>query len=113
MELQDAPLPLDGTLLQCRAGKVKVGALKGEFTLGIFKKEHHGPIFCTETGLVGNEHANGPHGGTERAVHAYNPDHYEEWRVRCVQGRTVCGPGGVQKLLSHVEGEGHGVADLC
>ncbi|KAK0388789.1 hypothetical protein NLU13_5032 [Sarocladium strictum] len=78
--LEHAPWPEEATLLQTRTGKVKVAGLGGEITSAIYKKEHDGPIFCTSTGLEGDEHAAHSHGGTERAVHQYDPTHYPDWR---------------------------------
>ncbi|KAL6353679.1 hypothetical protein LRP88_12992 [Fusarium phalaenopsidis] len=79
--LKDAPNPDQGTLLQVRAGKVKKHGLGGEITSAIYKQEHNGPIFITLTGVTGDEHAAKSHGGTERAVHQYNPEHYPDWRA--------------------------------
>lgn len=78
--LDTAPIPKPGVLLQVRAGRVKKGALGGEITSAIYKQRHDGPIFCSATGVLGDEHASSRHGGTERAVHQYNPDHYPDWR---------------------------------
>jgi MOSC domain-containing protein YiiM/ferredoxin-NADP reductase len=80
-KLEDAPIPESGTLLQIRTGKVKQHFLGGEITSAIYKKQHHDPVFCGRTGLVGDEHAFSEHGGTERAVHQYNPEHYPDWQA--------------------------------
>ncbi|GKU11898.1 unnamed protein product [Fusarium langsethiae] len=79
--LQDAPVPEKGVLLQVRAGKLKQRGLGGEITSAIYKQEQQGPTFVTATGIAGDEHAANNHGGTERAVHQYNPDHYPDWRA--------------------------------
>ncbi|KAF5608284.1 phthalate dioxygenase reductase [Fusarium subglutinans] len=79
--LDTAPTPKPGVLLQVRAGKVKKGALGGEITSAIYKQRQDGPVFCSATGVLGDEHASSGHGGTERAVHQYNPDHYPDWRA--------------------------------
>ncbi|SCV27360.1 related to phthalate 4,5-dioxygenase oxygenase reductase subunit [Fusarium fujikuroi] len=79
--LDAAPIPKPGVLLQVRAGRVKKGALGGEITSAIYKQRHDGPIFCSATGVLGDEHASSRHGGVERAVHQYNPDHYPDWRA--------------------------------
>ncbi|KAI7762879.1 hypothetical protein LZL87_008320 [Fusarium oxysporum] len=79
--LDTAPIPKPGILLQIRAGRVKKGALGGEITSAIYKQRHDGLIFCSATGVLGDEHASSRHGGTERAVHQYNPDHYPDWRA--------------------------------
>ncbi|KAL5866409.1 hypothetical protein ACKVWC_011436 [Pyricularia oryzae] len=79
--LEDAPLPKDGVLLQMRAGKVRKAALGGEMASAIYKQELEGPVFCTPTGLIGDEHSASMHGGTERALHQYNPDHYDDWQA--------------------------------
>lgn len=78
--LEHAPLPQEGTLLEARIGKVKKAGLGGEITSAIYKKAQTQPIFCGPTGLEGDEHAAGSHGGTERAVHQYDPRHYADWR---------------------------------
>lgn len=83
--LEHAPIPKDGVLLQVRAGKVKTAALGGEITSAIYKQEQEQPILCTFTGFVGDEHASWRHGGTERAVHQYNPDHYADWQAESTQ----------------------------
>jgi MOSC domain-containing protein YiiM/ferredoxin-NADP reductase len=80
-ELEDAPIPETGILLQIRTGKVKHHSLGGEITSAIHKKQHHGSVFCGRTGLDGDEHAFSEHGGTERAVHQYNPEHYPDWQA--------------------------------
>lgn len=80
-KLEDAPTPESGTLLQVRTGKVKKNGLGGEITSAIFKQEQHGPIFCGPTGVLGDEHGSNRHGGTERAVHQYNPGHYADWQA--------------------------------
>jgi MOSC domain-containing protein YiiM/ferredoxin-NADP reductase len=67
--------------LQIRTGKVKQHFLGGQITSAIYKEQHHGPVFCGRTGLDGDEHAFGEHGGTERAVHQYNPEHYLDWQA--------------------------------
>lgn len=79
--LEHAPVPEDGILLQVRVGKVRQAALGGEITSAIYKQEQDGPIFCTPTGFAGDEHKAHLHGGTERAVHQYNPDHYADWQA--------------------------------
>ena len=80
-ELEDAPTPETGILLQIRTGKVKHHALGGEITSAIYKQQHHGPVFCGQTGLDGDEHGFNEHGGIERAVHQYNPEHYPDWQA--------------------------------
>jgi MOSC domain-containing protein YiiM/ferredoxin-NADP reductase len=80
-ELEDAPFPESGILLQVRSGKVKKNGLGGEITSAIYKQEQHGRIFCGSTGVTGDEHGSNRHGGTERAVHQYNPDHYADWQA--------------------------------
>ena len=82
--LENAPSPEAATLLQARTGKVKTAGLGGEITSAISKQENQGPIFCGSTGLQGDEHAAKSHGGTERALHQYNPDHYPDWRLEGV-----------------------------
>lgn len=79
--LEHAPVPKDGVLLQVRAGKVRTAALGGEITSAIYKQEQDQPILCTSTGFIGDEHASRRHGGTERAVHQYNPEHYADWQA--------------------------------
>lgn len=79
--LEHASVPENGVLLQVRAGKVRTAALGGEITSAIYKQEQDGPIFCTPTGFTGDEHASNRHGGTERAVHQYDPDHYVDWQA--------------------------------
>ncbi|GKU13300.1 unnamed protein product, partial [Fusarium langsethiae] len=79
--LQDAPVPEKGVLLQVRAGKLKQRGLGGEITSAIYKQEQQGPTFITATGIAGDEHAAKNHGGTERAVHQYNLDHYPDWQA--------------------------------
>nr|POE69000.1 protein yiim [Quercus suber] len=76
-ELHFAPRPETGILLQVRAGKV--GAL-GKERSAIFKKEQKGKVFVSETGVTGDEHVYFKHGGTERALHQYAPQHYADWR---------------------------------
>ncbi|KAM0213287.1 hypothetical protein ACHAPQ_008538 [Fusarium lateritium] len=66
--LDDATVPDNGT----QPG--------GEITSAIYKEERQGPTFVTATGILGNKHAANTHGGTERAVHQYNPDHYPDWQ---------------------------------
>lgn len=85
MHLEEAPRPAQGTVLQLRAGKIRVKALGGEQDSAIYKKQLEGPVQCTATGLLGDEHHSSMHGGTERAVHQYNPDHYADWAAeeRC------------------------------
>lgn len=80
-QLEDAPIPESGTLLQVRAGKVKQHFLGGEITSAIFKEQHHGPTCCGPTGVAGDEHVGHGHGGTERAVHQYNPEYYPDWQA--------------------------------
>ncbi|RAH67115.1 MOSC domain-containing protein [Aspergillus aculeatinus CBS 121060] len=79
--LEPVPVPEDGVVMQVRAGKVRKAALGGEITSAIYKQEQEGPIFCSATGFTGDEHASHRHGGTERAVHQYNPDHYADWQA--------------------------------
>ncbi|KAF5963546.1 phthalate 4,5-dioxygenase oxygenase reductase [Fusarium bulbicola] len=79
--LETAPTPKHGVLLQVRAGRVKKGALGGEITSAIYKKRQDGRVFCSATGVLGDEHASSRHGGTERAVHQYNPAYYPDWRA--------------------------------
>lgn len=80
-QLEDAPIPEKETFLQVRAGKVKQHFLGGEITSAIYKTQHHGPTFCGLTGVEGDEHAARGHGGTERAVHQHNPEHYPVWQA--------------------------------
>jgi MOSC domain-containing protein YiiM/ferredoxin-NADP reductase len=80
-QLEDAPIPESGILLHIRTGKVKQHSLGGEITSAIYKKQHDGPVFCGRTGLDGDEHSYSEHGGTERAVHQYNPEHYPDWQA--------------------------------
>ncbi|KAL8336546.1 hypothetical protein RB601_000390 [Gaeumannomyces tritici] len=83
-ELDEAPWPAPGVVLQVRVGRVKERALSGEITSAIYKQEQDGPVFCTKTGFTGDEHVYREHGGLERAVHQYDPEHYPSWRAeRC------------------------------
>ena len=77
LDLENAPLPEQGTLLQVRTGSV--GTL-GEEKSGIFKSARKGPVFVGKTGLDSDEHAYHDHGGIDRAIHQYDPDHYPAWR---------------------------------
>ncbi|KAK7947824.1 MOSC domain-containing protein [Apiospora aurea] len=79
--LEDAAWPEKAVVLQVRAGKIKQAALGGEIASAIYKKEKNGPVLCSPTGLTGDEHASWRHGGTERAIHQYNPDHYPDWQA--------------------------------
>lgn len=79
-KIEDAPIPAPGIIMQVRTGKVKKNALGGEITSAIYKQLRDGPVYCTETGLVGDEHVYYLHGGHDRAVHQYDPNHYAEWR---------------------------------
>ncbi|EME86233.1 uncharacterized protein MYCFIDRAFT_151247 [Pseudocercospora fijiensis CIRAD86] len=76
--IETAPIPAPGTLLQIRTGKV--GRL-GHTKSAIAKHEVNGPIFVGNTGLIEDEHVYRDHGGIERAVHGYNPNHYADWRA--------------------------------
>ncbi|GAB7335481.1 hypothetical protein MBLNU13_g07838t1 [Cladosporium sp. NU13] len=76
-ELENAPWPRQGTLLQVRTGSL--GTL-GEEESGIFKSEREGPVFVGKTGLESDEHVYHDHGGIDRAVHQYDSDHYPAWR---------------------------------
>lgn len=75
--LEIAPIPQQGRILQVRTGKVKA---LGDEKSGIFKEEKDGAVFVGTTGLVRDEHVYADHGGVDRAVHQYNPDHYSDWR---------------------------------
>jgi MOSC domain-containing protein YiiM/ferredoxin-NADP reductase len=77
LDLENAPWPQQGTLLQVRTGSV--GTL-GEEQSGIFKSARKGPVFVGKTGLDSDEHAYHDHGGIDRAIHQYDPDHYSAWR---------------------------------
>jgi MOSC domain-containing protein YiiM len=79
--LEDAPVPEKGVLFQVRAGKVQQRGLGGEIASAIYKQEQHGLTFVTATGIAGDEYAAKSHGGTERAVHQYNPAHYPNWQA--------------------------------
>jgi MOSC domain-containing protein YiiM/ferredoxin-NADP reductase len=79
--LERALWPQEAVLLQVRTGKVKQRGLGGEITSAIYKQSRDGPVFVGVTGLEADEHAAAFHGGTERAVHQYNPDHYPDWTV--------------------------------
>ncbi|KAM0707863.1 hypothetical protein Q7P35_004512 [Cladosporium inversicolor] len=76
-DLENAPLPQQGTLLQVRTGSV---GILGEEKSGIFKLARKGPVFVGQTGLDSDEHAYHDHGGIDRAIHQYDPDHYPAWR---------------------------------
>lgn len=76
-DLENAPWPQQGTLLQVRTGSV---GILGEEKSGIFKLERKGPVFVGKTGLDSDEHVYHDHGGIDRAVHQYDPDHYPAWR---------------------------------
>ncbi|KLU89835.1 hypothetical protein MAPG_08804, partial [Magnaporthiopsis poae ATCC 64411] len=91
--LEPAPTPAPGVVLQIRVGKVKAAALGGEIASAIFKQEQDGPVFCTKTGFAGDEHAYSAHGGTERAVHQYNPEHYPAWRAEKCPAPDLYEPG--------------------
>lgn len=77
-ELQDTPIPQTGKLLQIRSGKVEI--LVNEPS-GIFKKPVDGKVFITKTGIQTDKHVYPPHGGTERAIMAYDVNHYADWRL--------------------------------
>jgi len=76
-DLENAPWPQQGTLLQVRTGSV---GILGEEKSGIFKLERKGPVFVGKTGLDSDERVYHDHGGIDRAVHQYDPDHYPAWR---------------------------------
>ncbi|KAL8366405.1 hypothetical protein RB595_004941 [Gaeumannomyces hyphopodioides] len=92
-QLDVAPWPAPGVVLQVRVGQVKPSALGGEVASAIYKKEQDRPVFCTKTGLVGDEHAYKEHGGFDRAVHQYNPDHYPSWRAEKSPAPELYEPG--------------------
>lgn len=91
--LADAPRPPAGRVVQLRAGKVRAKAMADEIDSAIFKQELHGPVECTATGLLGDEHHANMHGGTERAVHQYDPGHYEAWRAEGCPEPALYEPG--------------------
>ena len=76
IDLENAPRPQQGTLLQVRTGSV---GLLGEEKSGIFKLERKVPVFVGKTGLDSDEHVYHDHGGIDRAVHQYDPEHYPAW----------------------------------
>lgn len=75
-DLENAPWPQQGTLLQVRTGSV---GILGEEKSGIFKLERKDPVFVGKTGLDSDEHVYHDHGGIDRAVHQYDPEHYSAW----------------------------------
>jgi hypothetical protein len=77
VDLENAPLPQQGTLLQVRTSSV--GTL-GEAESGIYKSARKSPVFVGKTGLDHDEHAYHDHGGIDRAIHQYDPDQYPAWR---------------------------------
>ncbi|CAK1361371.1 hypothetical protein CB0940_03244 [Cercospora beticola] len=77
-ELKEAPLPLPGVVLQLRTGKKQAF---GPTQSAINKLQVEGSIFAGKTGLDGDEHVYKHHGGIDRAIHQYNPDHYADWRA--------------------------------
>ncbi|KXJ87179.1 pyruvate kinase-like protein [Microdochium bolleyi] len=91
--LADAPRPPAGRVVQLRTGKVRAKAMAGEIDSAIFKQALQGPVECTATGLLGDEHHAGMHGGTERAVHQYDPDHYAAWQVESCPEPALYEPG--------------------
>ncbi|KAF7194063.1 Protein YiiM [Pseudocercospora fuligena] len=96
-ELESAPRPAPGILLQIRTGKV--GRL-GHTKSAIAKREITGPIFVGSTGLIEDEHVYHDHGGIERAVHGYNPNHYADWRSEEPPNPALFDLGGFGENLS-------------
>lgn len=78
LNLQPASIPEPGIVLQIRTGKKQA---LGPHESAIAKHPIKGLIFASETGLTGDEHVYRFHGGTERALHQYNANHYADWRA--------------------------------
>ncbi|KAM3423479.1 hypothetical protein BST61_g907 [Cercospora zeina] len=76
--LETAPIPAPGVVLQLRTGKKQA---LGPTQSAINKLQIEGSIFAGKSGLDGDEHVYKHHGGTERAIHQYDPEHYADWRA--------------------------------
>ncbi|KUJ18055.1 PK beta-barrel-protein domain-containing protein-like protein, partial [Mollisia scopiformis] len=67
-------------LLQLRTSKMKT-MLNLTVKTGIYKEPRTERLFCSSTGLDGDEHDLTFHGGVDKAVHQYYPGHYANWRA--------------------------------
>lgn len=65
-------------LLHLRTAKMQT--MKNlSITTGIYKVPRPDRVFCSSTGLESDEHDLTFHGGIDKAVHQYCPDHYPSW----------------------------------
>ncbi|PPJ55068.1 hypothetical protein CBER1_01447 [Cercospora berteroae] len=97
LELKEAPLPLPGVVLQLRTGKKQAF---GSTQSAINKLQVEGSIFAGKTGLDGDEHVYKHHGGIDRAIHQYNPDHYADWRAEDPPAPALFDIGGFGENLT-------------
>jgi MOSC domain-containing protein YiiM/ferredoxin-NADP reductase len=73
----DAPFETP-ILLHLRTSKMKT-MRNLSITTGIYKLPRHDRVFCSSTGLESDEHDLTFHGGIDKAVHQYCPEHYPTW----------------------------------
>ncbi|GIZ37174.1 hypothetical protein CKM354_000063200 [Cercospora kikuchii] len=97
LNLESAPLPLPGIVLQLRTGKKQAF---GPTQSAINKLQVEGSIFAGKTGLDGDEHVYKHHGGIDRAIHQYNPDHYADWRAEDPPAPALFDIGGFGENLT-------------
>lgn len=73
----DAPFE-NPTILHLRTSKMKT-MRNLSISTGIYKLPRDDRVFCSSTGLESDEHDLTFHGGIDKAVHQYCPDHYPSW----------------------------------
>jgi MOSC domain-containing protein YiiM/ferredoxin-NADP reductase len=111
-ELQPpTPVPSPHTLTSIRTGKLKpLGSLS--VLSGIIKSPRKGPIYVSTLGLTDDEHDLTFHGGPDKAIHQYCPDHYALWRAMYPAPETAAlfEPGGFGENLIV---DGYNESNVC
>lgn len=76
--------------------------MEREWESGIFKQPIQGPVWMTNTGLVGDGQADKEnHGGPEKAVFVYPFEHYENWQHELNTTKIEPGAMGENFLLEN------------
>ncbi|KAI1817048.1 PK beta-barrel-protein domain-containing protein-like protein [Poronia punctata] len=97
--LVPTPTPPRVSLLSLRTGKVRpLGGLK--VTSAINKQPCQGKVYLTKTGFAGDERQFPPHNSPDNAVHQYNPNHYEQWKVELPDRKSKFHVGAFGENLS-------------
>ncbi len=90
-------------LIQVRSGKIKKSLGNGRIETAIHKSPCAGPVAISESGIVSDEHAYGPHNSPDKALLHYCTSHYDKWAKEIPASEPHFKPGAFGENIFNAE----------